>query len=126
MYGVIEAEVFRPYLSTRDMAYMSLGIILLGEKPDIYKRPWVARIDGLDPTWGFKREFMRGTYDYTRTNNRASRGTHLYYAVPPGLYEVCRNVTWRRWERFFCRVDEDGGVHTISREEVEQCLKNAT
>lgn len=125
MYGVIKAEVFRPDYSSDNLKYLAMGLAMGAKKPEIYTRPWVARIEGLDRKFGYKRSFMRGAYDYTTTNNASSRGTYIYYAVPPGIYEVCRNVTWTRFERFFCRVDDNGNIHEISREEVEQCLKNA-
>lgn len=124
MYGVIKAEVFRPNYSTNDLAYLAMGILMGARKPDIYKRPWVARITGTDPKWGFKREFMRGVNEYAESNNVGSRKMR-YYHVPPGIYEVCRHVTWTRYEQFFCRVDENGEVEKISREKVMEAI-NAT
>jgi hypothetical protein len=125
MYGVIEAEVFRPNYSRNDMKALAMAFVFLGEKPSIYTRPWVARITGLDAQWMFKRIFMRGTYDYSQTNRVGSRGTRLYFAVPPGIYEVCRNTGWQRYERFFCRVENNGDIMRITREEVIACLENS-
>lgn len=117
MYGVIETELFRPAYEIRQ-----------GRRTlySTHPRPWVAQICGLDDKWGYQREFMRGVYDYTRTNNVGSRGTRIYYHLPPGIYEVDRPVTWRRRERFFCRVDNNGDIHKLTREEVDECLKSAT
>lgn len=122
MYGVIEAEVFKVENCAGGM-YISayaLGAIFLGERPASSKRPWCARINGLDDKWGYKREFMRGTYDYTRTNNAGSRGTRIFYHLPPGVYEICRDVTWQRYERFFFRVEASGDWDEISKEKVDE------
>ncbi len=89
-------------------------------------RPWVARIAGLHIGHGtFKREFVRGHKDYRRANGIGSRGVMMWYTLEPGIYEVNEQVSWRRWERYFLRVDEQGSMHRIEREEVIACLRNA-
>lgn len=80
--------------------------------------PWVARIDGTDPRWGFRREFVRGVHDYTYGEEHHSRGVWLYFFLPPGLYEVYRPVSWKHEERYFVRVDGQGNLHRIRRQDV--------
>lgn len=109
MYGVIKAEIIA-------------GSGWAAPRP----RPWVARIVGPDPTWGLRREFMRGVYDYTLARKSGSRGIYVYWMLPPGMYEVYRPVSWKRDERFFIRVTDDGEWHKIGREEVEQCLNDTS
>jgi hypothetical protein len=124
MYAVIEAEVFKVENCAGGM-YISayaFGAIFLGERTATSRRPWCARITGFDDRWVYKREFMSGTRDYTRTNNADSRGTYVYYHLPPGIYEICRDVTWQRYERFFLLATKDGNWREISTEDVKQWL----
>jgi hypothetical protein len=86
--------------------------------------PWVARINGLDPTYGFAREFIKGVYDYTYARKSQSRGVFVYFALAPGFYELCYHVSWKRQERYFISVDENGDMQRIYREELLECLKN--
>lgn len=88
--------------------------------------PWVARLFGLDPHWGFQREFLKGVRDYSYGQEHHTRGVYLYFALPPGLYETHRAISWKHDERAFWRVDECGELHYITKEEATECLKNAT
>lgn len=85
-------------------------------------RPWVAKITGLDDRFGFKREFQRGTRDYSQANSTGSRGIFCYYPLKPGLYEINERLSWKRTKRWFARV-EDCKITEITKEEVIQCLK---
>lgn len=82
--------------------------------------PWVARLLGRTAR-GFRREFAEGVKDYTHANSVGSRGVYVFYALPPGLYEVNEPVRWRRNDRYFIQV-ADGRWKRITREEVERCL----
>jgi hypothetical protein len=86
-------------------------------------RPWCARLIGLDPQYGFKREFQRGQKDYSRANSVGSRGVFVYYPLKPGIYEVNERLTWKRMRRYFIHV-EGVEITEISREEVLACLTN--
>ena len=88
-------------------------------------RPWVARLTGLDSTYGFAREFLRPVYDYTHAT-RKGKNTMVYYHMAPGVYELYYPVSWRHEERYFARVDEQGEIHRIERDEVIAWLPNAT
>ena len=108
MYGVISAEWIR------------------GAHWASRPHPWVAHLTGLHKRFGFSREFVKGVYDYTYARKSGGRGIYIYYSLMPGYYEIYRPVSWneRSDERFFCRVDQDGCIYKISREEVIECLKN--
>lgn len=95
----------------------------MGKDPS---RPWVARIDGLDPRYGFARTFVHGVRDYSRANSVGSRGVWECFALEPGIYEVKHPVSWRRTRRYFISVTDDGSYHEINREEVEACLRDGT
>lgn len=86
--------------------------------------PWVARLLGFDPKYTFQREFIKGVWDYTcvKKSNR-HRGKYIYWAVPPGFYEV---YDAGETKRYFCQIAESGDVIEISKDEVIECLKNAT
>jgi hypothetical protein len=88
--------------------------------------PWIARLEALDRRFGFKREFVKGVYDYTYARKSGGRGIYVYFALKPGYYEVFRTVSWneRSDERYFIQVNDIGEWHKITREEVIECLKN--
>jgi hypothetical protein len=90
-------------------------------------KPWVARLTALDTRWGFTREFIKGVSDYTHVNGkRGGRGIYIYFAMPPGVYEVYYPISWKHDRRYFARVDEKGNITEITRDEVIECLKNAS
>jgi hypothetical protein len=88
-------------------------------------RPWAAKLVGLDNCGDFRREFVHGNRDYSRANGVGSRGIWEYFSLEPGVYEVYERLSWRRTDRYFLRVDEEGNLTRISRDEVLACLKNA-
>lgn len=89
-------------------------------------KPWVARIVGRGPRYdGMEREFLDGQIDYSGANSTGSRGVMLYYAVPPGLYEVNARETWTRSRRYFVLVDDEARMREVTRQEAEQWLRNA-
>ncbi len=88
-------------------------------------RPWVARIVGTNDRWGLQREFQRPqSNDYEEANSVGSRGVYALYILAPGMYEVHERKTWKRSERYFLRVTEDGEKEEITREEVLECLSD--
>lgn len=89
--------------------------------PDV-RRPWVARITGLDSRYGLAREFVRGTRDYSEANSVGSRGLYLYYALADGIYEVRELISWQRDRRYFVR-SEAGDIIEISRDDVDAWLE---
>lgn len=85
-------------------------------------KPWVARLTRLDDHFGFAREFIRATYDYTHASKANGKGTRMYFAMPPGVYEIYWATSWKHEYRGFRRVDDNGDIHDITREEVLECL----
>lgn len=74
---------------------------------DAMPRPWVAKITGTDKKYKYKREFVRGQKDYSKANSTGSRGIYIYYYLDEGcIYEVSEQVTWKSWERYFCKVEK--------------------
>lgn len=84
--------------------------------------PWVAELVGLSPQYGFERQFLPSKKDYRESNSIGSRGVYRYFELRPGpMYEVSHKVAWKRRDRYFCRVAEDG-LRRLSQEEVRACL----
>ena len=90
-------------------------------------RPWVARITGFDDEYGYKREFMRGRWDYTNASSTGRRGIFVYYALEPGLYQVHERISWKHSKRYFILVQNvelyDSEIQKITQEEADQWLK---
>jgi len=91
---------------------------VLGLGPLVKSQAWVAKISP-----GSKKEFLRPNVDYSKANNKATRGVYKYYWLEEGeVYEVSKPISWKRTERFFCRI-EDGKVVKITKEEASRCQK---
>jgi hypothetical protein len=88
--------------------------------------PWAARLLGIDPRWGFRREFVNGIRDYTHGQEHHSRGVWLYFFLEPGLYETYRPISWRHDERKFWHVSIEGELSEIDKEKMAQCLRDDT
>ncbi len=86
--------------------------------------PWVARLTGFDKQFVFARQFVRATYDYTYARKSGGRGIYLYFALPPGVYEVFEVLSWKHDQRYFVEVSGDGAVHERTLEETIECLTN--
>lgn len=84
---------------------------------------WVAKIEGLDKKYGFVRVFQKGKRDCTGANSVGSRGVRLTYLLPPGIYEVKEQHSWKRSSRYFIMVANDGEVSDITKDEVVACLQ---
>jgi hypothetical protein len=98
------------------------GEVFSGKHYDVHKRPWVARLVGVTKTGQLQRQFVRALHDYTHGEAHHSRGVYLYFVLAPGLYDFFRPISWRRDERFFGRVSDDGCIQRITMEEVLACL----
>lgn len=85
---------------------------------------WTARITGIDDKSQPVREYLQGQRDYSEANSTGSRGIFVYYALPPGIYEVSDRYHWRKVRHYFCRV-EGTEIIEISKDEVIECLKSA-
>lgn len=96
--------------------------LLLGRWPARY---WAAEITGFDSKFGYARTFLRGKKDYSDANGVGSRGVYVYYILESGhVYEVLRPKSWGRSIRYFCTVSETGEIVTMTKDEVNEWLKN--
>lgn len=99
-----------------------LGDLTFGENKQSY---WVARILGFDPQFKYNREFMRGKKDYTHASSVGSRGVFINYILETErLYEVKEPISWKRTDRYFCTINEQGDIIRLSTEEANQWLKD--
>jgi hypothetical protein len=85
-------------------------------------RPWVARIEGHDSRYGYRRTFERGRKDYSNSNSVGSRGIYLHFTLYPGMYEVYERTSWRGCRRYFLLVDSDGQKVELTKAEVDARL----
>jgi hypothetical protein len=81
-------------------------------------KPWCARITGLDPRFGLRREFVRCKRDYKHANSTGSRGVILHYELRPGIYEVNERTSWKSERRYFVRSHE-GRLTEVNLAEVK-------
>lgn len=88
---------------------------------------WVARLVGLNSKYEFAREFINGIKDYTHIKKPKPgarwSGVYIYYAVPPGLYEVNHRLSKSRQYREYVLVLETGELETLTKEEVKRRLQ---
>jgi hypothetical protein len=86
-------------------------------------RPWLARLTGYDPDFGFRREFLRPKEDWLDANRKGTRGVQCWWTLALNeVYEACWRVSWNDERRGFLRATPEGDVVTISREEAEAWL----
>lgn len=95
----------------------------LGHLFRVPPRFWVAEITGYDSKYCFKRNFLRGQYDYENSNSVGSRGVLVHFTLEPNrAYEVKRPMSWRSDERFFCSCGTDGKIKKIDEEGVKRLI----
>ena len=123
LFGDDTYQLLKMWTRVMDDMVPGLGKMTIGEN---IPRPWVAKITGRDPKYKYAREFQRAQWDYSKANSVGSRGIYLYYWLDEGcLYEVKEQVTWKRWERYFCRA-EAGELVEMSEDEVIEWLKDCS
>lgn len=81
---------------------------------------WVARL-----LPGMKREFLRGTRDYSRANATGSRGIFEIFVLLDGVYEINDRYHWNKVRHYYIRVDGET-ITEISRTEANQWLEANT
>lgn len=93
---------------------------------DAPRRSWCAEIIGHDPRYGYARRFLSCKRDYRTANSVGSRGVYKYYILESGhIYEVSSPLSWRKVDRYFCRVADDGSIIRLSQDEVDACLQRS-
>lgn len=80
--------------------------------------PWVARLTGFCPRYGYKRDFVPSEKDYADANSVGSRGVMLCFELPDGVYEVRKLVSWTSDRRYFIRVSGEE-ISEITKEELD-------
>ena len=82
------------------------------------RKPWVAEITGTHEKFGFERVFLESKRNYSRANKSGSRGVELWFILESGkVYEVKSPKSWRSVDRYFCRVNDDGDIIRMSKDE---------
>lgn len=100
-----------------DMVQPGLGRAVLGGSGRT-RMPWVAEITGRDPKFGLRREFLRANWQRKSANSEHTRGVYLWFVLESGrLYEVSAPVSWRKRDRYFCRVADTGNIFRVSEQE---------
>ena len=116
--GADVSQIMRLYTNIANDAVPGLGTMTFGKDPF---SKWVAKITGFDPKYKYAREFLRYKKDYTRANNKGSRGVYQCYLLESGfVYEV----KGKKGHRWFCEVDDEGNINEITGKEVDQWIKN--
>lgn len=118
-----ESEDARKVLCSRRLDQMEpgLGRAVIGTtRPRV---PWVAKIEGGCPRFGWRRSFLSANWQRKNANSQHSRGVMLWFVLEDGyIYEVKHPISWRRSDRYFCRVTEGGDIEKLSEAEVQKCL----
>lgn len=88
---------------------------------------WVAKINGIDEKFGFKREFLRPKTDYTLSNSKGSRGIYLNFFLEYGnIYDVSCRESWKSVDRYFLEITKDGEKKRIEKEVVIARFEDAS
>lgn len=79
---------------------------------------WVATIVDKSPRFGFEREFLAASYDWSGSSSNGNRGIKALYLLDDDIiYEVHNRVSWSRSDRYFCRY-QDGELRRLAKAEV--------
>lgn len=82
------------------------------------RMPWVAQITGRDAKFGLRRKFLPANWQRKDANGAHTRCVYLWFVLESGrLYEVSAPVSWRKRERYFCRVNNAGEIFRVSEQE---------
>lgn len=115
-------QLLRSFTKLTNSMVPGFGDMTFGNPEPSY---WVAQITGVHVKYKYERKFLKGKKDYTHANSKGSRGVFVYYLLESGnLYEVLSPVSWKRSERYFCIVTEDGEVERVDKEYVDQWIKD--
>lgn len=86
---------------------------------------WVAEIADFDPKHIFMRRFLPAKKDYKKSNQAGSRGTYLYYLLEQNkIYEVSQPISWTRYKRYFCVVNNNGEIVEVNKEYVNKWIND--
>lgn len=89
------------------------------------RRAWVAEIVGYEDKFYYARRFLRPVVDYSDANSVGTRGVYRYYWLELGkIYDVSEPLTWRKTDRYFCRVGELGNIEKINSNDVDEFIES--
>ena len=82
-----------------------------GDNVHVSKKYWVAEICGKDDRFKYKRKFLYGKIDHSRSNSKWTRGVYVNYLLETcKIYEVSHPRTRKKVIRYFVTVDDFGNV----------------
>lgn len=90
-------------------------------------KPWVAEITGRDPAYGYQRRFLPAKRDTPAARGAQGDGVWLWWTLESGRVYQSRHLTGRRsgWTTRWLTVTDDGDVHDLTAEEVDQWLADS-
>jgi hypothetical protein len=107
---------------TSQLCGKNIAEATFGKMPHSY---FVAEIIGFHPKYKYERKFLGFQKDYKNANSKGSRDIYAYYILEEGkIYDVKEPYSWGNHHRYFCTVDEKGNIKILTKEEVDQWLKN--
>jgi|GEM_PF-1008693 len=110
-------QMMKLWTGVTNMIFPGLGDLTFGGYPS---SGWVAEITGFDKKFKYQRNFLRYKKDYSRANSKGSRYVYAEYILESGkLYDVKDNK-----ERYFCTVNDEGDIITLTEQEVVEWLNN--
>lgn len=91
------------------------------------RRPWVARIAGVNQNGKLIRKFVEPNKDYRDAKKSGDRGVYCTFVLRAGnVYEVHELLTWAKRRRYFCFVDSTGDLQEITLEEAVMKLSSSS
>jgi len=89
------------------------------------RNSWICEITGFHYKYKYSRAFLRYDIDFTDSNSTGSRGIFAIYTLETEkVYEIKSQVSWKGILQYFAIVTDDGYIEEISKEEVDEWLKN--
>ena len=122
IFGEDDRALVKAWTRVVDLVVPGLGEYTVGKMPVTY---WAAEITGFDPKYKYTRKFLRCKKDYSRSNSIGSRGIFAEYTLESGhIYQILQQYSWKRSEKYFCAVSEEGDIAELTEEEVINWLNN--
>jgi len=132
MKAIVSIELFNDDVIHEDRQlknFYNCMVPTLGNKVfgTIPSSGWVAEIIGFDPKYKYARTFLKFKKDYSQANSKGSRGIFAEYILDENkIYEIKQQVTWKRSERYFCKVQDWKIVKITEQEVVDFFNRNTT
>lgn len=122
LFNQDQKQKFDLWFGVSNYSLPGLGDAVFGKNP--FPKGWICEITGFCSKYKYKRNFLKGKYDYSRANSKGSRGIFVEYILESKkIYEIKEDTSWSREERYFCKVNKNGDIIKMEEEEVVQCLK---